>query len=281
MADGPIPPVATDAPEPRLAATIVLLRDVDEGPPQVLMLRRHARSGFAASAWVFPGGVVDHGDARIPDQTWQGIDPDALTRVFDADAATILGLHVAAVRETFEEAGVMLATHSDGRAVDTLAPALVQARAAANERGSTVDWGAFLDEHDLILDLGSVTLLSRWITPLQEPRRYDTWFFIARLPHDAAVSPDNVETTQARWVSAAQALADPDFFMIFPTIRTLEQLGQLSRAADLIDRARDQGPITPIQPHILTDAEGNSIEIILPDDDRYPREATSCMLWMS
>ncbi len=266
-----IPTRPDEAPEPRSAATIVLLRE-GEGVPEVLMLRRHARSGFAASAWVFPGGVMDPQDAQVPAHRWSGIDPDALTSTFGVDADRVLALHVAAVRETFEEAGVMLATHPDGRPFDTDAPDVVAARVAANERGSTFDWLAFLEDHDLVLDLGAVTLLSRWITPIQEPRRYDTFFFVARLPAGAQASADNVETTESRWVTPQQAFDDDTFFMIFPTIRTLEGVARSRTVADVIAAARAQEAVHPVQPHILMDADGRYTDIVLPDDDRYPHE---------
>jgi 8-oxo-dGTP pyrophosphatase MutT (NUDIX family) len=269
-----------EIPTPRPAATIILLREPDGsvhagsardgGAPEVLLMRRHARSGFAARAWVFPGGVVEATDADLPDHLWTGIDPASLEGHFSLGAHDILGLHVAAIRETFEEAGVMLASHRDGSPVDTGAPAVVTARAAANVRGATVDWAAFLEEHDLVLDLGAVTPFSRWITPVQEPRRYDTWFFVARLPEWSQASADDVEMTESRWVTPARALAGGDMEMIFPTIRTLERIAAGGAADAVLEAARTQGPITPVQPHILTDDEGNPTEIILPDDDRYP-----------
>jgi 8-oxo-dGTP pyrophosphatase MutT (NUDIX family) len=274
----PTPTTPADAPPTRLAATVVLVRDAPAGP-EVLMLRRHAKAGFAASLWVFPGGVVDPGDGLVGPDCWSGIDPEALASTFDLPAERVLAAHVAAVREMFEEAGVLLAQHADGRLPDVSAAALQALRRDLNDRSVTVDLDAFLREHELVLDLGAVTYWSRWVTPIQEPRRYDTCFFLARVPDGAVASHDAIETTDARWVTPQQGLDDPGVEMIFPTIRTLEELaavegpaGQPADADAIVSHAADRPPVTPIQPHILTDDDGAFVGIVLPDDPRFPHE---------
>ncbi|MEE8601909.1 NUDIX hydrolase [Euzebya tangerina] len=255
----------------RDAATIVLLRDTDEGP-EVLLLRRHARSGFAASLWVFPGGVVDRADAHLDPAHWTGIDPESLTDRFDMPAETVLGMYVAGVRETFEEAGVLLAHHRDGRTPDTTTPAFTRMRAQMNDRAVDADWAGFLREHDLVLDLDALTYLSRWITPIQEPRRYDTCFFVAHLPEGATASADNVETTEERWIRPADAIAADDVPMIFPTIRTLRDLQHAPTASAAVSAAATQPEVMVVQPHMELDARGSFVRILTASDADFPHE---------
>lgn len=270
----PVPTSPAEAPPTRLAATVVLLRDgQDAAAAEVLMLRRHAAAGFAASVWVFPGGIVDPGDAAVDPGHWFGIDPDALAARFGLPTTDVLAAHVAAVRETFEESGILLATHRDGTEPDVTADDYTTLRRRLNDRADTVDFGGFLSEHDLVLDLSGVTYWSRWITPIQEPRRYDTCFFITRVPPGATASHDAVETTEARWLTPRQALDDEAFPMIFPTVRTLEGLAELGSAARVLAHARSSDrTVESIQPHILTAEDGSYTGIILPDDERYPHE---------
>ncbi|WP_370326385.1 NUDIX domain-containing protein [Euzebya sp.] len=264
-----------EGPSPRPAATIVLMREADTPPFEVLLLRRHARSGFAASAWVFPGGVVDAADADLDDALWSGIDPEVLAGRFDLPAADVLALHVAAVRETFEEAGVLLAHRRDGEPVDVTAAPFVEVRRTLNDRtvdesDRAVDWPAFLREQDLVLDLGAVTYLSRWITPVQEPRRYDTSFFVARMPAGVTAAADNVEMTESRWLTPRQALDDDGTQVIFPTEKTLELLAGFESPDAVVAHATAQEVVDVIQPHILVRDDGSYEAIVLPDDPRHP-----------
>lgn len=267
------PPPATpddDVALPRSAATVILLRDADA--LEVLMLRRHKRSGFAASAWVFPGGVVDLGDAAVGEDNWTGIQPASLTDRFDLAAEQVLAMHVAAVRETFEEAGVLLAHHQDDAPVDVTDPAVVEFRHLLNDRQTKANWPAFLTAQKLVLDLGGVTCLSRWITPVAEPRRYDTYFFVAKLPDGAQPAADLVETTEARWITPADALDDDDFMMIFPTVRTMELLRDFATTDEVISHAGSVTDLAPTQPHVVLDDDGNLAKILAPGDEGYPDE---------
>lgn len=270
MTSDAIPTAPDAAAPPRRAATVILLRDAPK--LEVLMLRRHSRSGFAASAWVFPGGVVDPEDALIERANWSGIRPEELAGRFDVPAGEVLALHVAAVRETFEEAGVLLGAHADGTPVDLTDPAVVEFRQLSNDRTAKANWAAFLTAHDLVLDLGAVTCLSRWVTPAQEPRRYDTFFFVAHVPEDARPAADDVETTEARWVDPAAALADDDVPMIFPTVKTMELLAGFARAEEVVAHAAVVPDLPPTQPHVVFDDEGDFADILLPEDDGYPHE---------
>lgn len=260
-------------PPPRPAATVLVLRDAADGP-QVLMLRRHARSGFAGDAWVFPGGTVDAADRVLPADRWQGIDPAALAERFAVPPELVLGFHVAAVRETFEEAGILLGRHADGRAPAVGTPTARRARSALADRADPLGWQAWLAAEDLVCNLGGLTYLSRWVTPLQEPRRYDTAFFLAPAPVGQVAAHDAVETTGQRWTTPRAALAahrDGVLHLIYPTIRTLEALEAVPTVADALATAAAQPAVRSLRPHIEHGPDG--VRILHPDDPAYPRAA--------
>ena len=259
---------------PRPAATVLLLRDGVDGI-EVLLLRRHARAGFAADMWVFPGGVVDSADRQLAGECWDGIDPTALTGRFAAAADLVLGFHVAAVRETFEEAGLLLARRADGTTIDLLDGAVQQQRAHLNARGraAAADFAPWLAEQGLVLDLGALTYSSRWVTPTAEPRRYDTCFFLAEVPPGQTVDHDRIETTDQRWVTAATALEASErgeMGLMFPTIHTLRAVAAAPSADVLREQAASQPRVDTLQPHLELDDDGRFKRLLHPHDPDYP-----------
>jgi 8-oxo-dGTP pyrophosphatase MutT (NUDIX family) len=242
----------------RDAATVIVLRD-RAGGPEALMVRRHGKSGFAADAWVFPGGVIDPADAELPPDRWDGIDPGVLSARFGDPAGLVLARHVAAVRETFEEAGILLARHRDGSEVDLDDPEVQSLRN---------DWRI---PADLVLDLGALTYWSRWITPRIEPKRYDTSFFLARAPEGQVADHDRVEITDQRWSTPAAALAAhraDELHMIYPTIRNLEEMTGKASVDELVAYAEGRPQIPRVIPHFAQTAEG--WRVLHPDDPGFP-----------
>ncbi|HEX6312309.1 MAG TPA: NUDIX hydrolase [Acidimicrobiia bacterium] len=250
----------------REAATVMLVRD--DPDLQVFMLRRNVDAEFVGGASVFPGGAVDPGDRA----------PEILERSHgctDGEASALLavphgglGVWVAAVREAFEEAGVLLArSAATGEPVDLTAPGVAARFEAA--RGA-VARGAlrFLDlviEHDLLLDLGALHLFSHWITPPGAPRRYDTWFFVAEAPEGHVYLHDDGETVASEWVRPADALARGqrgELELIFPTMRSLSVLTRFDTAAGFLDALRGIGP-TPAAAMV---PDHNGRRIRLPND---------------
>jgi 8-oxo-dGTP pyrophosphatase MutT (NUDIX family) len=251
------------------ATTIVLVRDAvaadggGRGPGdgiEVLLLERHLDSDFAGGALVFPGGKVDAGDRDLAPERWSGTDlarwRERLGAATEADA---LGLLVAGIRETFEEAGVLLARREDGSPVDAAllaTPGFVEARRRLASRDERYDWRPWLGHERLVLDLGALAMWSWWVTPTGMHKRFDTRFLTARLPADQAAAHDRVEMTSLRWVSPADALAAQargEIVMIYPTRRNLRDLAAYTDTAALLDAAHgDRVDRRRIMPTVVT-----------------------------
>lgn len=216
-------PVAT-----RAAATMLLLRDApDDGALQVLMTRRSAQASFAPGAHVFPGGAIDALDA----QSHSGAD----RRATQSDAQ--LTQAIAALRESFEELGVLLARHADGRMADA------QDIAAIERHRPFV---AQLRARGLRLAADSVYLLAHWTADRDLPRRFAVPFLVARMPAGQTPVADETEQFEPQWLRPADALARHaagQFFMIFPTIRTLERLAQFASAQAVLDAVAHGQPL--------------------------------------
>lgn len=221
---------------PEDAVTVIVLRDAPpgrgwRGSLEVLLLERHGSSAFAPGALVFPGGKIDVTDGLLDRSRVRCADPDGWAErlgVASADAA--ITLLVAGIRETFEEAGVLLAVRSDGTDLTARplpAEELAATRGRMAARDGAYDWRAWLERHELVLDLDAVSMWSWWVTPAGLPRRYDTRFLVAAMPADQQAAHDDVETTALRWIRPVDALAEHAagrLHMIYPTRCTLEQL---------------------------------------------------------
>ncbi len=224
----------------RDGATVMLVRDGphDDRPLEVFMLRRHPSTAFG-SVHVFPGGVVDDADGA------DDLDPRC-PGLTDADASARLGIErggrafwVAALREAFEEAGVLLAQDASGRPVRLDGDPDVLARFQEHRRAVHAREVAFLDvleAEDLCLALAEVEYVSHWITPESEPKRFDTRFFLARAPEGHAYVHDEGELIGSEWVRPHVALERHragDFDMIGPTIVSLQDLGRYATCEEL------------------------------------------------
>ncbi len=244
--------------EPRDAATVILLREA-AGGFEIFMVKRHAKSGFMAGAYVFPGGTLDdadHGWARVSGR--DGVQAAAL--LGELDPVKSLALHVAAIRETFEEAGVLLADCATD--VD-----LEEARTRLNDGA---DFRALAEEHGLTLRADLLTPWSRWVTPTIERRRYDARFFLARAPGEQRAAHDRIEVTEGAWLSAQGALDRFEAGTISlppPTLRTLEQLRSLSSVDAAFASAAAAERPQPVQPHFV---QLEHPTLTLPGDPEHP-----------
>ena len=191
----------------RPAATVLLLRDTPAGI-EVLMTRRSSTASFAPGAYVFPGGGIDAADALAHGQSTR--------RPGQSDLR--LTQAIAAIRESFEELGVLLARHADGRHADS---ALVEGL------DRHTPFAPQMQAHGLTLAGDDVFVLAHWVTDRDLPRRFDVPFLVARMPAGQVPVADEAEQFEPCWLRPFDALtrhAAGDFFMIFPTIRTLERL---------------------------------------------------------
>jgi 8-oxo-dGTP pyrophosphatase MutT (NUDIX family) len=242
----------------------MLVRDAPavEGPSlQVFVMRRTSRAVFGPGATVFPGGAVDASDAQALDRV-VGID--------DAAASAELGLtdggllrRVAAVRECFEEAGILLAHDAHTGAPATPAP---EWRDALNAGHATL--AQVLARDELVIDATDLRVFAHWLTPTGAPRRYDTWFFVARAPEGQDGAHDDAELVASEWVHPVAALARHErgeIDLILPTLRSLQALARFSSVAALFV-ALDQLP-RDADGRLCVVAEASGERVVLPDDD--------------
>ncbi|MFC8718699.1 NUDIX hydrolase [Kitasatospora sp. NPDC057198] len=222
---------------PRPSATVVLLREGAAGP-EVYLLRRRATMAFAGGMYAYPGGGVDPRDREVR-PPWAGPSPAEWAGRLGVDEPTACAVLCAAVRETFEEAGVLLA----GPDADTL----VEPRDWAAERGALerheVSLAEFLAEHRLVLRSDLLAPWARWVTPEFEERRFDTWFFAAALPSGQAAADTVGEADRVAWLTPAEAVAGFEsggFGMLPPTVTVLRELLPLRSAAGLPGAAAER-----------------------------------------
>jgi 8-oxo-dGTP pyrophosphatase MutT (NUDIX family) len=238
------------------AATILLLRD--DPAFEVLMVKRHHQIDFASGALVFPGGKTHAGDH---DPAWT--DHVLGWEAFDGDQRA---LRIAAIREVFEEAGILLARRRNGAPIGGEA-CPIEVRAAV-DRGET----HFLDvvrDLDAQLELGALTVFARWITPPLTPKRFDTWFYAVQAPDDQLAACDGRETVDAEWIEPREALrlaAAGERKVIFPTRMNLQLLAEASSAEDTVARAAARTLVT-VQPQVQARESGRVL--VLPPDAGY------------
>lgn len=251
--------------EPVDAATVLLLRDADSGSDgglEVFLLERHLKSDFAGGAYAFPGGKVDPTDLELDPSRWTGVDPRrVMPRVGARTPEHAVGLLVAGVRETFEEAGPLLAWHGDGRPVtadDLASDSFLEARQRLATRGEHWDWRPWLAAEDLVLDLGALRPFAWWVTPHGMHKRFDTRFLAVSLPtaQAEALGHDDIETTDSVWRAPSDALAATErgeVVIIFPTRRILQALADHEDVASVMAARGDARRILPAI--VLVDGE--------------------------
>ncbi|MCK2214555.1 NUDIX hydrolase [Actinomadura sp. ATCC 31491] len=227
---------------PRDAATVVILRD----GPEVYLLRRKATMAFAAGAYVFPGGSVDVRDTDHA-VAWAGPSPAEWGAVFRADEQLARGLVCAAVRETFEESGVLLAGPDPGSVVaDTTGDDWEADRLALIDRD--LAFADFLARRGLVLRSDLLKPWAHWITPEIEQRRFDTRFFVAVLPEGQRTRDVGGEADQVAWTRPGEAVERAhrgEIFLMPPTYRTLSELAEYASVADVLAAPRDIVTILP------------------------------------
>ena len=238
--------------EPRDAATVVLLRD-GVGEPEVYLLRRQTTMAFAGGMCVFPGGGVDprdFDDELVDRGLWAGPTPAEWARRLGGDEPMARALVCAAVRETFEESGVLLAgATADGVVADTTGDDWEAQRVALETRQLSLT--AFLEDRSLVLRTDLLGAWSGWLTPVFEPRRYRTWFFVARLPEGQVTRDVSTESSSVAWLPAREAVRqveEEQILMLPPTWLTC------------LDVARHRDP-----DGVLGEARGRTVDMFTPE----------------
>lgn len=262
-----VPEVAPETVAPaRDSASVIVARDGADGL-EVFMLERVLRSDFAGGAFVFPGGKLDDADA---DPALAGVIDgwdDAGAWESSEDPATARALVICAIRETFEEAGVLFARDARDQIVTLRAGSeerWAAARRAIHAEEMTALDGARANGVRFAADL--LRFWARWQTPEFAPKRYDTRFFVGRLPDGQEPLHDDIESSSGRWITPAEALrlaADGSFTIIFPTRKMLESLVPYPDTAALWAAAGTARSVTPVLPRLRKDGDGWMIE--MPD----------------
>ncbi|GAB2927907.1 NUDIX domain-containing protein [Rhodococcus aerolatus] len=254
---------------PRHAATVALLRDGGAGADggggiEVFLLHRVRGMAFAGGMTVFPGGGVDARDGE-EGPAWAGPDAAWWAGRFGCDVPLARSLVCAAVRETFEECGVLLA----GPTADTVVPDSSRyhaVRRALVDR--EVSLTGFLAEEGLVLRADLLRPWSTWVTPPEEPRRYDTKFFVAAMPAGQQADGATSEATGAGWQTPAQAQADAREgrrALMTPTWTTLDEVAAHADVAAVLAAER---PLVPVRPRVVR--RDGQVAVAMPGDDDYP-----------
>jgi 8-oxo-dGTP pyrophosphatase MutT (NUDIX family) len=245
---------------PLPAATLMLLRDSEAGL-EVLMMLRNQASGFAAGAMVFPGGRLDTVDHALARRSSQVDDVD------EAEAA----FRAAAIRETFEECGILMARSEAGGAV--LSESEI---AALRKRHEAVgNLGALAEQAGLELCSDLLVPFAHWITPVDNPKRFDTRFFIAPAPGDQRARADGREAVEILWTTPRAALQDADEgsrHLVLATYMNLRKLGRFGSVREALEAAR-QSRIITVTPELVTTEAGSEFRIPMEADygvDRLP-----------
>jgi 8-oxo-dGTP pyrophosphatase MutT (NUDIX family) len=254
----------------RPASTILLLRDSagpdGKGEIEVFMMVRHYEIDFNSGALVFPGGSVDKGDQDAISKPelyggGDGLDEEAIS------------FRIAAIRETFEESGILLARPSGSKGlIDAKRVSEIEAASRAALCEGKTTFLKILTDNGMLPALDELVPYAHWITPEGMPKRFDTWFFLAAAPPEQAGAHDGKESTDSIWVSPREALAGGEsgrFKLPFPTTRNLIKLGKHRTVRDALEDAR-QGKIVTVMP-VMTRLNGGR-QLRIPADAGYDGE---------
>lgn len=257
------------------ASTVLLLRPAESY--EIFMVRRHSKSAFLGNMYVFPGGKRDDADSTLEVESFcHGLTAaDCAGRLGDdLTPARALGLYVAAIRETFEEAGVLLAVDGHGQRVDAtqLGSDLVDIREQVHK--GTLSMASLMERTGWRMNLGAMHYLDHWVTPPIERRRFTARFFLAEVAGGTEAAHDEHETTDGVWLTPGAALAayaDPThkLQMAPPTIRVLELLADCPSMEDALASAPD-APVLAKAPQVVS--EDGKMALVLPGDPLHPTE---------
>jgi len=249
---------------PRPSATLVVVREGPSGP-EVLLLRRAERGDLNSGAWVFPGGMVEPGDHGVAAFS-TGLDDAAASRRLGVPRGG-LAFYAAAVRECFEECGLLFACSGQGELCSAEEAERLAPWRTGLHRGEC-SLADLCRDNGLLLALDRLAYLSHWVTPLGRPKRFDTRFFVAEAPSGHIALHDDTELLEHRWLRPADALAQGAALKLMtPTLKTLEELARFDRVASLMAWARSPREVPLTMPRIGTGSQG--LRPVTPDEPAF------------
>jgi len=254
--------------EPAPASTVILLRDSSSGP-EVLLLARHARSEFLPDNYVFPGGRVEAEDLELAERVAGLTRGEASARLGTVPADQALGFFVAAIRETYEESGILLARRRSRTELLDADAAAALARHRLDVQNGDASFRELVLGEDLVLAAELLSVHAHWITPEMSPIRFDTIFFATQTPQGQKALHDGVELTDHVWLRPEEALADfraKRRQMILPTWANLETLSGFPSAARALEASRVR-PVVPILP-VMVESDGRK-RVVIPPNSGY------------
>jgi 8-oxo-dGTP pyrophosphatase MutT (NUDIX family) len=241
----------------RNAATVMIVADRPD--LQVLLVQRTSKAAFGPRAWVFPGGRVDADDGTAASHVVSGLSDAEASAMVEVPSGG-LAWWLAAVRETLEEAGLLLgAGAAEAAAVDRVR------QAVHRDAGALIP---ALADNRIVVDLGSIHEVGRFVTPVGPPRRFDTRFFVGMAPDDQVAAHDESEIVQHRWMAPAEAIErwrNDEIELMSVTHRMLACLARYGSAADVVSAAEKRGPAQRVR---VNDPDGR-YEVVLPGEPGY------------
>lgn len=263
----------------RPAATVMLIRDAEHSGVEVFMMRRTAAAVFAASQYVFPGGKVDDADHAASIEPWCDGRTDHSSSGLLQVPAGGLSYWVAAIRECFEEAGVLLARPAHSSGVVSFSDTAIAERFSAyrNEMNAgRLELEELCRREDLRLITDAIGYVSHWITPVGPPRRFDARFFVALAPEAQEPLHDDNETVESLWVRPSAALdrfRDGSLAMFPPTAANLAFLADHSSASSVLSSTVSHDmPPPPRLPKVKANDDGQVVRTVLPSEPAYEHE---------
>ncbi len=246
---------------PKDSASILIIRDGAAHPVfgslQILMVKRHRNVKFAGGAYVFPGGKLDPADKALEESDQKA----SLNNI----SAEFRGLRYAALREVFEETGLVIGT-IDGQPIDETARKAIDDKYRADFLSGAITLAEFLDRSGVRLDMSDCLPFAHWITPTAYPVRFDTRFFLCVAPEGQTPSPDGHEITDVEWMHPMTLVEESDGILMFPTMMNLKKLGQAKSVAEAL-RLLSERQIITVTPEVI---KGNKVRFRkIPDDAGY------------
>lgn len=261
------------------SATVILTRESSQGQFKVFLMRRHRDQNFMGGAFVFPGGRLDEADCDLDlvphTRGFTGAEAQRRLQEPDLPEEKALGLFFAALRETFEESGILLAYDASGQIID-LAEGETAGRFAGYRlqiHDHRLSLREMAEQEHLTFAPDLLTPYSHWITPEIESKRFSTRFFLARQPLEQIPFHDTMEMTKSQWLSPSTAMErqkEGQILLMPPTLKTLEELNEFDSLDDLFLAARSREIRTVLPEAFITD-EGFGVR--LPHDPKYKIEA--------